>query len=265
MKIDLTGKTAIVTGGYGAIGSAMCEYFVEAGANVVVVGRNAKKGEEFVQHLVNDMNGKAAYVYGDVSSYESMETMVAETVKTFGTLDILINNAGINVGADGRAYVDGFKDEDWDSIVHTDLYGVYYCSKAAIKQMIKQGNGGRIVNIASIVGEASLRNQCAFNAAKAGVINMTKSMAMELAKHEINVNCICPGSIMFEGTRKIFYKDPVSAEKMMSHIPQHRAGDPEDIAGMTIMLSSDKIKYMTGDVVTIDGGWIAGYSCDGLE
>jgi len=265
MKIDLTGKTAIVTGGYGAIGSAMCEYFVEAGANVVVVGRNAQKGEEFVKHLTEDLGGKALYVRGDVSSYESMENMVAKTVETFGSVDILINNAGINVGPSGRAFIDGFSDEDWDRIVHTDLYGVYYCSKAAIKQMIAQGNGGRIVNIASIVGEASLRNQSAFNAAKAGVINMTKTMAIELAQHKINVNCICPGSVMFELTRELFYADPVAAEKMMSHIPQHRAGDPEDIAGMTIMLSSDKIKYMTGDVVTIDGGWIAGYSCDGLE
>lgn len=265
MKIDLTGKTAIVTGGYGAIGGAMCESFVEAGANVVVVGRNADKGEAFVKHLTEDLGGKAIYIRGDVSKYDSMENMVKETVKAFGSIDILINNAGINVGPEGRAFIDGFNEDDWDHIVHTDLYGVYYCSKAVIKQMIAQGNGGRIVNVASIVGEVSLRNQCAFNAAKAGVINMTKTMAIELAKHGINVNCICPGSVMFELTRALFYKDPAGAEKMMSHIPQHRAGEPEDIAGMTIMLSSDKIKYMTGDVVTIDGGWIAGYSCDGIE
>ncbi len=264
MKIDLTGKTAIVTGGYGAIGGAMCEYYIEAGANLVIIGRNAEKGEAFAETL-RAKGGKAIYIKGDVSSQESMDDMVKKTVEEFGSVDILVNNAGINVGPEGRAYVDGFSDDDWDSIVKTDLYGVFHCSKACIRQMIKQGNGGRIINIASIVGEASLRNQCAFNAAKAGVIALTKSMAIELAGTNINVNCICPGSIMFELTRKLFYANPESAEKMMSHIPQHRAGDPEDIAGMTIMLSGDEIKYMTGDIVTIDGGWICGYSRDGLE
>jgi len=148
----------------------------------------------------------------------------------------------------------------WDRIVSIDLNGVYYCSKAAAKQMIAQGDGGSIINIGSIVGQTPLRLQCAFTAAKAGVFNLTKTMALELAPEKIRVNGIAPGSIMFEGTRKLFYADPVKAEGIMSHIPMHCPGEPEDIAGMTCFLISEDSKYMTGSIVTIDGGWICGYN-----
>ena len=139
---------------------------------------------------------------------------------------------------------------------------MYYCSKPAILQMERQGWGGSIINIGSIVGLAPLRLQCAFTAAKAGVFNLTKAMALELAPLKIRVNAIAPGSIMFEGTRKLFYADAVKAEAMMSHIPMHRPGNPEDIAGMACFLASEDSAYMTGTVNVVDGGWICGYTRD---
>lgn len=260
MKIDLSGRTAIVTGGYGAIGRAMCFKYAGAGASVVIVGRNAEKGEALEAEL-KQSGAKALYLHGDVSDKKSMEHVCQASLSAFSHIDILVNNAGINVGVDGRQSIDSFNDDDWHNIINTDLTGVYYCSKPVIKHMIER-KYGRIINISSIVGLVPLRNQCAFAAAKAGVNNLTRAMAIELAPHGILVNGICPGSIMFEGTRKIFYADKERAERMLSHIPLGRAGEPDEIAGATVFLSSDEATYMTGNIMTIDGGWTCGFARD---
>jgi NAD(P)-dependent dehydrogenase (short-subunit alcohol dehydrogenase family) len=127
--------------------------------------------------------------------------------------------------------------------------------------MVQHG-GGSIINISSIVGVIPLRLQCAFTAAKAGVINLSKAMAIELAEHNIRVNVIAPGSVLSEDTRKLFYNDPAKAEALLAHIPQHRAGSPEDIAHMTVFLASDEAAYITGSLHIVDGGWTSGYARD---
>ena len=262
MKLDLNGKVVIVTGGGGAIGSAMCKRFAENGAKVVAAGRTLSKLETVVGEI-KAAGGDAAAITVDVADRDSAVELVTKTVETFGRLDCLVNNAGINGGPDQRKRIHEYDDDLWQRIINTDLNGVYYCSKPAIKQMIAQGEGGSIINIGSIVGLTPLRLQCAFTAAKAGVFNLTKAMAMELAPDNIRVNGIAPGSIMFEGTRALFYSDKVKSEGILSHIPQHRAGDPDDIAYMTCFLADEKVSgYMTGSVVTIDGGWICGYTRD---
>ena len=261
MKVDLNGKVVIVTGGGGAIGGAMCKQLAANGAKVIVAGRTMKTLQATVDE-VKAAGGEATAVVADVSNPESAENMIAETVRIYGRLDCLVNNAGINGGPEFRKPIHEYDDGLWDRIVSIDLNGVYYCSKHAAKQMIAQGEGGSIINIGSIVGQTPLRLQCAFTAAKAGVFNLTKTMALELAPEKIRVNGIAPGSIMFEGTRKLFYADPVKAEGIMSHIPLHCPGEPEDIAGMTCFLASEDSKYMTGSIVTIDGGWICGYNRD---
>lgn len=261
MNVNLNGKVVIVTGGGGAIGRAMCLQLAKNGAKVAVAGRTIATLQAVVDEITA-MGGEAIAVVTDVSKKESAENMVAETVKAFGRLDCLVNNAGINGGPDQRKPIHEYDDDLWKKIIDVDLNGVYYCSKAAIPQMIAQGEGGSIINIGSIVGLTPLRLQCAFTAAKAGVFNLTKAMALELAGHNIRVNGIAPGSIMFEGTRKLFYADPVKAEAILSHIPQHRAGDPDDIASMTCFLASEDSGYMTGSIVTIDGGWTCGYTRD---
>lgn len=261
MQVDLKDKVVIVTGGGGAIGRAMAVAFARNGAKVAVAGRTIATLQETAEEI-KAAGGTAAAVVADVSSKESAANMVEETVKLFGRLDILVNNAGINGGPDQRKPIHEYSDELWEKIINVDLNGVYYCSKPAILQMEKQGEGGNIINIGSIVGVTPLRLQCAFAAAKAGVFNLTKAMALELAPLNIRVNGIAPGSIMFEGTRKLFYADAEKAEAMMSHIPQHRPGEPEDIAGMACFLASDDSSYMTGTVNIVDGGWTCGYTRD---
>ncbi len=261
MRVDLKDKVVIVTGGGGAIGSAMAEEFAANGAKVVVAGRT-KATLQAVVDAIRSKGGEASAVVADVSSRESADAMIQETVRLYGRLDVLVNNAGINGGPEERKPIHEYSDELWERIINVDLNGVYYCSKPAILQMEKQGEGGNIINIGSIVGLTPLRLQCAFAAAKAGVFNLTKAMALELAPLGIRVNGIAPGSIMFEGTRKLFYADPEKAEAMMSHIPQRRPGEPKDIAGMACFLASEDSSYMTGTISVIDGGWICGYTRD---
>ncbi len=261
MRVNLTDKVVIVTGGGGAIGSAMCMQLAKNGAKVVVAGIIEAELNAALEKIRAE-GGEASAVVTDVSSKKSAAEMVEKTVELYGRLDVLVNNAGINGGPDQRKPIHEYDDDLWARIINVDLNGVYYCSKPAIKQMEKQGQGGAIINIASIVGLTPLRLQCAFTAAKAGVINLTKAMALELAPLNIRVNGIAPGSIMFEGTRKLFYADPVKAEAMLSHIPQKRPGEPDDIAAMTCFLASEDANYMTGSIVTIDGGWICGYTRD---
>ena len=260
MNIDLTGKVAVVTGAYGGIGEAVSRKYLEAGASVAVVGRKPDMGKALEDEL-SKTGGKAKFFIGDVSDKESMQHMCGEVISKFGRIDILVNNAGINVGPEDRKYIHEFNDEQWHRIINVDLNGVYYCSKPVIKEMIKQGQG-KIINISSVVGQVPFRNQCAFVAAKAGVINLTKAMALELADFNIQVNCICPGSTMIPKLKELFYADEKTAERMLSHIPMHRTAEPSEMAGAAVFLSSDEASYITGDIMTIDGGWIAGYARD---
>lgn len=261
MKVELNGKVVIVTGGGGAIGSAICLQMAANGAKVVVIGRTIKTLEAVVEQI-KEQGGEAVAVTCDVSDRESTQKMVDTVVEMYGRIDCLVNNAGINGGPEMRKPIHEYDDDLWQRIINVDLNGVYYCSKPVIKQMEKQGTGGSIINIGSIAGLTPLRLQCAFTAAKAAVFNLSKAMALELAPLNIRVNSIAPGSIMFEGTRKLFYADKDRAEAMMSHIPMHRPGEPDEIAGMTCFLASDDASYMTGAVVTIDGGWTCGYTRD---
>ena len=261
MNIDLTGKVAVVTGGGGAIGAAMALELAASGARVAVVGRTLSSLEKTVSQI-QAADGDAAAIICDVSSKDSCEQMIQAVVAHYGRLDCLVNNAGINGGPEFRKPIHEYDDTLWQKIIDVDLSGVYNCSKPAIVQMEKQGQGGSIINIGSIAGLTPLRLQCAFTAAKAAVFNLSKAMALELAPLGIRVNAIAPGSIMFEGTRKLFYADAARAEAILSHIPMHRAGSPEEIAGMACFLASDWASYMTGSVITIDGGWTCGYTRD---
>lgn len=261
MQLDLQGKVVIVTGGGGAIGRAMAKEFAQNGAKAVVADLNAQTMAATVEEI-KAAGGEAVGVVTDVSSRESAQAMIREAVKAYGRLDCLVNNAGINGGPEYRKPIHAYDDALWQRIIDVDLNGVYYCSKPAIRQMEKQGEGGSIINISSVAGLIPLRLQCAFTAAKAGVINLTKAMALELAELNIRVNGIAPGSILFEGTKQLFYADSAKAEAMLSHIPQKRPGAPEDIAHMTCFLASEEAGYMTGSIITIDGGWTCGYTRD---
>ena len=261
MIIDLKKRCAIVTGGEGAIGSAICRKLSGSGANVVVMGINPEKGEALARELSGADGTDCSYLYGDVTKKDEMIAMTENAMTHYGRIDVLINNAGINVGNEGRKVINRFNENDWHGIIDVDLNGVFYCSRPVVDYMEENG-GGRIVNISSVVGQVPVRNTCAFAAAKAGVINLTKAMALELAPKNIAVNCVCPGSVIFEGTRKLYYSDPVQAERMMSHIPMGRPGEAHEIAGAVVFLASDEASYMTGRVMTVDGGWTCGFARD---
>ena len=261
MKVDLNGKVAIVTGGGGAIGSAMCIRLAENGAKVIVAGRTLETLNKTVEE-VKAHGGEATAVTVDVSRMDSAKHLIEETVRIYGRLDIMVNNAGINGGPQYRKRVNEYDEGLWDRIVSVDLDGVYNCSKFAIRQMLAQGEGGNIINVGSIVGLTPLRLQCAFTAAKAGVFAMTKTMAMELAPKGIRVNGIAPGSVMNEGVKELFYSDPVKSNGIISHFPVGHPGEPDDIAYATCYIASDEAKFMTGSTITVDGGWICGYNRD---
>lgn len=258
MTVDLKDRIAVVTGSGGAIGREIALTFARNGADIVVNDIAEDAGQRVVREI-ESLGRRALFVRADVGDPEQMRSMAEEVRRVFGRLDILVNNAGINVGPEDRKPVHQFSEENWRRIVNTDLNGIFYCSRPIVERMIER-KGGKIVNIASIVGLVPLRLQCAFAAAKAGVINLTRAMALELAPHGINVNAIAPGSILMEGTKQLFYNDPAKTEDLLSHIPLHRPGTPADVANAALFLVADEASYLTGSVLVVDGGWTCGYA-----
>lgn len=248
MNVEFNGKVVVVTGAAGGLGTAIAKGFAKDGAKVALC--DLKGADEAAKEISGDAKG---YNF-DITNREEVANNMAQIAKDFGKIDIIVNNAGINVGPDERKTVEDFSDKWWDAIIKVDLDGTYNCTKAALKYM---GEGSAVVNISSIVGMIPLRNQCAFAAAKAAVINFTKAIAMELAPKGIRANAICPGTIGIQITNRLWQKDGIM-EGLLSHIPMHRQGTPDDIANAVEFLSSDYASYITGAVLPVDGGWTCG-------
>jgi len=257
MRVDLEGRVALVTGAAGTIGRAIAQRLSDNGARVVVADINREGAEAYAATLPGAM---AAVI--DISSQQSTEGGVAEVIDRYGRLDILVNNAGVNSFVH-RVNIDAFPLEEWERITRIDLDGLYLMSHAALQPMVRQGEGGRIINIASVVGLAAMRLQSPFVAAKAGIIHMTRSMALELGPQGILTNAIAPGSIMSEGTRSLFYgadgKFAGRTEEFMRHLPLGRPGTAEEIAEAVLFLASPGASYINGQILAVDGGWTAGY------
>ncbi|MBM3187958.1 MAG: 3-oxoacyl-ACP reductase FabG [Chloroflexi bacterium] len=263
MKVDLAGKVAIVTGGANGIGRAIVDALSGNGAHTVIVDIEEEAAQAAVRE-VTEGGGSCVSIPGDVADGAAMERMAQEVRARFGHTDILINNAGINTKT-GRVPIHEFALEDWERILAVDLTGLYLTSKAVIPMMLASG-GGRIVNITSIAGLVPLRLQSAFVAAKAGVANLTRSMALELGPQGILVNAVAPGSTLTRGTRQLFYgSDGLYTERaasLLAHIPLGRPGEPHEIAAMVLFLVAPEASYVNGAVIPVDGGWIAGYNRD---
>jgi NAD(P)-dependent dehydrogenase (short-subunit alcohol dehydrogenase family) len=259
MKCDLTGKVSLVTGAARGIGQAIADRLSANGSQVVYTDVNLTE----VQASAARISGARAFRM-DVTSRDEIDAVLADVIKTHGRLDILVNNAGVNTLAH-RVPIDQFPRDEWDRILNVDLTGVYEVSREAARLMRRQG-GGRIINIASIAGLVPLRLQCAFVAAKAGVVNLTRAMALELGSHGILVNAIAPGSTLTEGTRQLFYgesgKFRQHVQRMLDHVPLGRPASTDEIAVAALFLADPENSYMTGHVLTVDGGWTAGYARD---
>lgn len=260
MKVDLENKIALVTGSTRGIGRAIALSFAKNGATIVVNGRDEERGKSVVEEI-KALGRESIFVRADVGHQEQVNNLVAQIIEKFGRIDILVNNAGINVGKEGRVPIHEFSEDDWHRTINVDLNGVFYCSKAVAKHMVEQ-KSGKIINISSIAGIVPLRLQIAFTAAKAGVVNMTRAMALELAPHNVYANCIAPGSTLVEGTRELFYSDPSMAEKLLSHIPLRRPAEPEEMTGAALFLASKDSDYVTGNILVVDGGWTCGFVRD---
>ena len=262
MKIDLKDKVAVITGAATGIGKACARLFLENSARVVIADINVEEGEKTAVEL--STYGACEFIRTDVADKDNVENLIKNVLKKYGRIDIFVNNAGINV-LRNRVNIDEYPFEDWERILSVDLDGVFHCSRAVSRIMIKQ-KSGRIINIGSVFGSVPARKQIAFVSAKAAVHNMTRAMALELAPYGINVNAVAPGSTLTEGTKALFYgKDAAQKEmidRMLSHIPLGRPGDVDDIANAVLFLSGNESKYITGHVLTVDGGWTCGYTRD---
>jgi NAD(P)-dependent dehydrogenase (short-subunit alcohol dehydrogenase family) len=258
VRVDLSGQVALVTGAAQGIGKAIADMLAENGARVVYSDRDAAK--------LAQTAGSHDHIVLDVTDREAIPRVVSTVVARHGGLDILVNNAGIGVRAADRRTIDEFPVEAWDEMIAIDLTGVFLMSRAGAAAMKRAGRGGSIVNIASVLGLIPMRLQSPYVAAKAAVVNLTRSMALELAPANIRVNAIAPGSTATEGWAR-WIKDPTSDaldlhQRLMSHIPLRRPAETREIAHGALFLAAPESAYITGHCLPIDGGWTAGFARD---
>jgi len=244
----LEGKIALVTGASRGIGRAVALELARQGANVAVnyAGSEAKANE--VVEMIRSLGREAFAVQADVARSEDVERMVKTVLDQFGRLDILVNNAGIT----RDNLLMRMKEEEWDAVINTNLKGVFLCTKAVTRPMMKQ-RYGRIINVASVVGVIGNPGQANYVAAKAGVIGLTKTAARELASRNITVNAIAPGFITTDMTEALSAE---LKEEMLKQIPLARFGDPDDVARVVAFLASEAAGYMTGQTLHVDGGMV---------
>ena len=276
MKVALEGKVAIVTGGANGIGRAIVDALIDNGAQVAIVDIDKEAGKKTAADI--QQNGETClFVEGNVSSASEMVAAADQIAAHFGKIEILVNNAGINTRSD-RVPIHQYTLEDWQRILEIDLTGVFTTSRAVIPHILahlssqscsehrSEDATGRIVNISSIAGLVPLRLQSAYVAAKAGVANLTRSMALELGPEGILVNAVAPGSTLTRGTKALFYGDDgaytENAASLLSHIPLGRPGKTTEMAAAVLFLVSPDASYINGSILTVDGGWTAGYTRD---
>lgn len=256
---SLAGKTAIVTGGTKGLGFGIAATYAHYGANVVISARTASEvasAAEEINKLYITGSNKCVGVPADSGKQSDIDNVVSVAVSEFGSLDILVNNAGIS-GKTANILSDECDEANFDAVVATNLKGVFLFAKAAAKQMVSQGKGGRIINMASIGGLIGGKGVVAYGAAKAGVISLTKTMANEFARYNITVNAICPGYVVTPLNEDIFSNEEIR-KKMEARTAVRRLGTIEEVAGPALALVSDSFSYMTGTYILLDGGQTIG-------
>ena len=241
---DLTGKVALVTGASGTLGRHFCRVLHGAGAAVALAARRPAA----VQDLADDLGARALAVALDVTDDASITAALDTVTATLGPVGLLVNNAGI---AATRPFLDHGA-ADWDQVMAVDLRGAFRVAQAAARRMAEAGQGGAIVNIASVLGTRVIPGVAGYSAAKAGLIQLTRQMALELARHRIRVNALAPGYIASDINAEFFAGE--AGQAMIRRIPQRRLGEIEDLTGPLLLLASDAGAHMTGSVLTVDGG-----------
>ncbi len=248
-QFKLHDRVALVTGASTGLGAAIAVSLAEAGAHVVCHGNT--RSPEATCERIRSTGGEAHGITGDLAHPETPSKLIAEAVKQFGRIDILINNAGTI----RRAPAVDYSEEDWATVIEVNLSSVFRLSQLAGKQMIENGRGGKIVNIASLLSFQGGITVPAYAASKGGVAQLTKALANEWAKHGINVNAIAPGYMRTDNTAAL-QADEARNRQILERIPAGRWGEPEDLAGAAVFLSSSASDYINGHILVVDGGWM---------
>ncbi len=252
---NLEGKVSIVTGSSRGLGKALSIGLAEAGSDVVTV--DALDSSDTAE-IIEEKGRKSLDFRMDVRNIEEIREMVEETLDTFGKIDILVNNAGINIIEPSTEV----SEENFDKTINTNLKGTFFCTQAVGKKMIEQ-NSGKIINISSINGKFAFPNAVAYNASKAGIIMLTRTLAQEWGKYNINVNAVCPGFMKTTMLEEIQKEDKKIIQNRIEKIPLGKFANPEDLVGTVIFLSSKASDYITGHALFVDGGWSIGW--EGVE
>ncbi len=248
---DLTDRVAVVTGGSKGLGEAMAEGFASAGANLVLASRSLEESTAVAERVAAEYGRRAVAMRCDVTNPDDVQALIARALETFGQIDILLNNAGINI----RGPIDELTYEQFQQVQKINVDGIWLCSRAVVPHM-KQRGRGKIINMASTLGVVGLANRTPYASSKGAVVQMTRGLGLELAPFGINVNAICPGP--FLTPMNVPIADTEEARKfIIGAVALERWGKMQEIQGAAIFLASDAASYMVGSLVTVDGGWTA--------
>lgn len=251
-RLDVTGQVALVTGAGSGLGRSIALALAEAGADVIVTELPSRiENARSVVQSIQSMARRALAVKLDVTSLKSIQRMVETAIHGFSRIDILVNNAGINVPKDALDVAE----QDWDRVLDVNLKGVFFCAQAVGREMVKR-RSGKIINIASQNGVVGYYQRAAYCSSKAGVVNLTRVLAIEWAPYRVNVNAVAPTFVLTPLTEKMF-ANPRFSREIRRRIPLGRLGKPEDIAGAVVFLASPAADLITGHTLLIDGGWTA--------
>jgi NAD(P)-dependent dehydrogenase (short-subunit alcohol dehydrogenase family) len=250
-RFRLDGRTALITGGARGLGRTMATALAEAGADIALAGRSKDSCDQAVAEIAAATGRTARGFEVDVTRLSDVEKLVDDVERECGKVDILVNNAGINI----RGPIQQLTEADWDAVVDTNLKGPFLCARAFGPRMVSRG-WGRVINLGSVLAVIALPGRAPYASSKAGVVNLTRVLALEWAGTGVTANAICPGAFATEMNRSLL-EDPVKYKEFVAQIPLGRWGELEELTGAVVFLASDASSYVTGTPLFVDGGWIA--------